>query len=72
MRAIASGASEAGLTVNTWSYLFFQYRASLARRPASASATGLDSRPTVDTFTKSTTYDIGLPRSESGAGKASG
>ncbi|RDI68038.1 hypothetical protein DFR76_102439 [Nocardia pseudobrasiliensis] len=44
----------AGSTVKTWSYLFLKYRASFARRPASASATGEDSRPTVDTVSKST------------------
>jgi len=39
----------AGSTEKTWSNLFFKKRASLARRPASAAATGDDSRPTVET-----------------------
>jgi hypothetical protein len=48
-------ALAAGSTVKTWSYLFLKKRASCARRPASAVATGDDSRPTVETLTKSTT-----------------
>src|SRR3954451_11548365 len=56
-----SAASSAGSTVKTWSYLFLKYRASLARRPARASATGDDSSPVVETFTKSTTYDTYPP-----------
>src|SRR3954447_7445410 len=54
-------AFDAGSTVKTWSYLFLKYRASLARRPARASATGDDSRPVVETFTKSTTYGTDPP-----------
>src|SRR3954447_9378435 len=53
-------ALAAGSTVKTWSYLFLKYRASLARRPARASATGDDSRPTVETVLKSTAY--AMPR----------
>src|SRR5690242_9262658 len=53
-------ASPAGSTVNTWSYLFLKYRASFARRPASASATGDDSRPAVETVWKSTVYDMSV------------
>src|SRR5690349_6116998 len=55
-QSTVSCASLAGSTVKTWSYLFLKYRASLARRPARASATGEDSRPTVETFSKSTVY----------------
>jgi hypothetical protein len=54
-QSMAARASLAGSTVKTWSYLFLKYRASFARRPASASATGDDSSPTVDTVSKSTT-----------------
>src|SRR5690242_18902570 len=60
-RLIAFLALAAGSTVKTWSYLFLKYRASFARRPASAGATGDDSRPVVDTVSKSTAYDIGRP-----------
>src|SRR3954462_11224083 len=59
--SIVASAVDAGSTVKTWSYLFLKYRASLARRPASASATGDDSSPVVETFTKSTTYDTYPP-----------
>src|SRR4051812_9965083 len=52
---IVSVASLAGSTAKSWSYLFLKYRASFARRPARASATGDDSRPAVDTSLKSTT-----------------
>src|SRR4030081_2055944 len=44
-----AGALLAGSMVKTWPYLFLKYRASFARRPASAAAAGDDSRPTVDT-----------------------
>jgi hypothetical protein len=44
--------------VKVWAYLFLKYLASFARRPASASATGEDSSPVVDTSWKSTTYDM--------------
>src|SRR3954467_6470061 len=58
-RSIAFLALAAGSTVKTWSYLFLKYRASFARSPASASATGEDSSPTVETSLKSTAYDMG-------------
>src|SRR5215470_4203092 len=48
----------AGSTVKTWSNLFLKKRASFARRPASAAATGDDSRPTVETVLKSTVYGM--------------
>jgi hypothetical protein len=53
-QSIVVPASLAGSTVKSWSYLFLKYRASFARRPASASATGDDSRPVVETSLKST------------------
>src|SRR5579875_618156 len=56
--SIVAAASSAGSTVNVWSYLFLKYRASFARRPASAGATGEDSRLTVETFSNSTAYAI--------------
>src|SRR3954447_5776461 len=52
--AMVASASLAGSTVKSWSYLFFQYRASFARRPARASGNGDDSRPSVETSTKLT------------------
>ncbi len=57
----SSGTSAAGSVVKTWSYLFRKYRASFARSPARASACGEDSRPSVETVTKSTTYDMATP-----------
>src|SRR6266508_1967226 len=48
----------AGSTVKTWSHLFLTKRTSFARRPASAAATGDDSRPTVETVSKSTAYGM--------------
>src|SRR5947209_16943648 len=51
-------ALRAGSTVKTWSYLFFKKRASFARRPASAAATGDDSNPTVETVSKSTVQGV--------------
>jgi len=39
--------------VKSWSYSFLKYRASFARSQASASATGDDSRPMVETVAKS-------------------
>src|SRR3954469_24821547 len=57
-------ASSAGSVVKTWSYLFLKYRASFARSPASASATGDDSSPTVDTSLKPPLYAVGRLRSE--------
>src|SRR5215467_6580151 len=47
-------ALPAGSTVKTWPHLFLTKRASFARRPASAAATGDDSRPAVETLLKST------------------
>jgi hypothetical protein len=58
-RSTTSEASAAGDVVNTWPYLVLKYRASFARRPARASATGEDSRPWVETVTKSTTELMG-------------
>src|SRR3954451_7391151 len=52
--SMVASASLAGSTVKSWSYLFLKYRASFARRPASASANGEDSRPAVETTWKST------------------
>jgi len=46
-----------GSTAKSWSYSFLKYRASFARKPARAVATGDDSRPTVDTVLKSTMWD---------------
>jgi hypothetical protein len=43
----------AGSTVKSWSYLFLE-AASFVRRPASATASGDDSRPLVETVSKST------------------
>ena len=40
--------------MKAWSYLFEKWRASLARDPASAFATGESSRPVVETEVKST------------------
>src|SRR4051794_12426550 len=51
-------AEVAGCTVKSWSYLFLKYRASFARRPPSAAATGEDTRPTVETVVKSTVWDV--------------
>src|SRR3954468_4975880 len=51
----------AGSTVKSWSYLFLKYRASLARSPARAAATGDDSRPTAETLVKSTVDDKAAP-----------
>ena len=48
----------AASVVKTWSYLLLKYRASLARRPARATATGDDWRPSVETVTKSTGPDM--------------
>src|SRR4051794_38754306 len=56
--AIVFFALLAGSTTKTWSYLFLKYRASFARNPASAGATGDDSSPTVETSLKSTVYDM--------------
>src|SRR3954463_12095522 len=56
---IVAFALGAGSTGKATAYLFLKYRASLARRPARASATGELSRPTVDTSLKSTVYAIG-------------
>src|SRR4051794_36599296 len=52
--SMVASASLAGSTVKSWSYLFLKYRASFARSPASGSATGEDSRPAVETTSKST------------------
>src|SRR5262249_35037794 len=49
---------DAGSVTKVCEYLLWKYRASLARRPASASTTGEDSRPTVETSLKSTAYDM--------------
>src|SRR5512140_1310921 len=65
-RSTAFFALAAGSTVNTWSYLFLKYRASFARRPASAAATGDDSRPTVETVLKSTVYGMLHSRTRQG------
>jgi hypothetical protein len=46
---MTGAASPAGSTAKTCPYLFLKYLASLARRPASASATGEDSSPAVET-----------------------
>src|SRR6476469_2687886 len=54
---LALGLSAAS-TVKSTSYLFLKYRASFARSPASASTTGDDSSPTVETSLKSTAYDM--------------
>src|SRR4051812_4146381 len=63
-QSTVSWASLAGSTVKSWSYLFLKYRASFARSPASASVTGDDSSPTVDTSLKSTLYAMERLRSE--------
>src|SRR5262245_13228428 len=52
-------ALSAGSVLKVRSYLFLKYRASLARKPASAFVTGEDQRPTVETVAKSTSYDMG-------------
>ena len=59
-------ALPAGSTVKTWSYLFLTKRASFARRPASAAATGDDSSPTVETVVKSTVQGMTHSRTRHG------
>ena len=51
-------ASLAGSTLKSMLYLLLKYRASFGHRPASAVATGDDSRPTVETVLKSTVYGM--------------
>src|SRR5262245_19300547 len=58
-KSMAALASLAGSTVKSCPYLFLKYRASFARNPASASTTGDDSNPTVETVLKSTVYPMG-------------
>jgi hypothetical protein len=62
---MVAGASAAGWTANVCPYLFLKYRASFARKPASAGATGDVSSPTVETVSKFTSYIEGITASRS-------